>query len=73
MLFVSATEPGVPLDAKLDSSIWRFVPARQAGRVALVERNIWGFGGPMSALRLADEMTQRVLALPKPAAGAPPR
>ncbi|ABN82016.1 ABC transporter substrate-binding protein [Burkholderia pseudomallei] len=73
VLFVSATEPGVPLDAKLDSSIWRFVPARRAGRVALVERNIWGFGGPMSALRLADEMTQRVLALPKPAAGAPPR
>ncbi|MET5012638.1 iron-siderophore ABC transporter substrate-binding protein, partial [Burkholderia pseudomallei] len=39
----------------------------------LGERNIWGFGGPMSALRLADELTQRVLALPKPAAGAPPR
>nr|WP_231747086.1 iron-siderophore ABC transporter substrate-binding protein [Burkholderia sp. BDU5] len=66
VLFVSATEPGVPLDAKLDSKIWRFVPARRAGRVALVERNIWGFGGPMSALRLADEMTERLLALPEP-------
>ncbi|AOI42463.1 ABC transporter substrate-binding protein [Burkholderia oklahomensis] len=66
VLFVSATEPGVPLDAKLDSKIWRFVPARRAGRVALVERNIWGFGGPMSALRLADEMTDRLLAMPKP-------
>ncbi|WP_414629698.1 ABC transporter substrate-binding protein [Burkholderia humptydooensis] len=73
VLFVSATGPGVPLDAKLDSRIWRFVPARKAGRVALVERNIWGFGGPMSALRLADEMTERVLALPKPGADAPPR
>nr|WP_226383044.1 iron-siderophore ABC transporter substrate-binding protein [Burkholderia savannae] len=66
VLFVSATQPGLPLDAKLDSKIWRFVPARKAGRVALVERNIWGFGGPMSALRLADEMTERLLALPKP-------
>ncbi len=68
VLFVSASAPGVPLDAKLDSQIWRFVPARRAGRVALVERNIWGFGGPMSALRLADEITARLLALPKASA-----
>ncbi|MFM0198445.1 iron-siderophore ABC transporter substrate-binding protein [Paraburkholderia fungorum] len=68
VLFVSATEPGVPLAAKLDSPIWRFVPARSAGRVGLVERNIWGFGGPMSALRMADTMTETLLSLPAPAA-----
>lgn len=69
VLFVSATEPGVPLATKLDSPIWRFVPARSAGRVGLVERNIWGFGGPMSALRMADTMTEKLLSLPVPAAG----
>jgi ABC-type Fe3+-hydroxamate transport system substrate-binding protein len=64
VLFVSATGPEVPLSAKLDSPIWRFVPARRAGRVALVERNLWVFGGPMSALRLADAMTEQLLSLP---------
>ncbi|WP_186307817.1 ABC transporter substrate-binding protein [Paraburkholderia sp. BCC1884] len=67
VLFVSATDKDVPLAGKLDSPIWRFVPARRAGRVGLVERNIWGFGGPMSAWRLADTMTDAVLALPAPA------
>lgn len=67
VLFVSATEAGVPLATKLDSPIWRFVPARSAGRVGLVERNIWGFGGPMSALRMADTMTETLLSLPAPA------
>ncbi|WDD94221.1 iron-siderophore ABC transporter substrate-binding protein [Burkholderia sp. FERM BP-3421] len=65
VMFVSATGPDVPLAAKLDSPVWRFVPAQRAGRIALVERNIWGFGGPMSALRLADVMTESLLALPK--------
>lgn len=69
VLFVSATEPGVPLATKLDSPIWRFVPARSAGRVGLVERNIWGFGGPMSALRMADTMTEALLSLPAPSTG----
>ncbi|HWX01286.1 iron-siderophore ABC transporter substrate-binding protein [Collimonas sp.] len=64
VLFVSATGPEVPLSAKLDSPIWRFVPARRAERVALVERNLWVFGGPMSALRLADAMTEQLLSLP---------
>ncbi|CAB3726537.1 ABC transporter substrate-binding protein [Paraburkholderia rhynchosiae] len=67
-LFVSATEANVSLATKLDSPIWRFVPARAAGRVGLVERNIWGFGGPMSALRLANTMTDTLLSLPAPAA-----
>lgn len=67
VLFVSATGPEVPLPAKLDSPIWPFVPARRAGRVALIERNLWVFGGPLSALRLADTMTDQLLALPPPA------
>jgi ferric hydroxamate transport system substrate-binding protein len=67
VLFVSGSGPEVPLAAKLDSPIWRFVPARRAERVALVERNLWVFGGPMSALRLADTMTEQLLSLPSPA------
>ncbi|WP_395822807.1 ABC transporter substrate-binding protein [Collimonas sp.] len=66
IFFVSATGPEVPLATKLDSPIWPFVPARRADRVALVERNLWVFGGPMSALRLADTMTDKLLALPLP-------
>ncbi|KDB06523.1 hypothetical protein LIG30_4116 [Burkholderia sp. lig30] len=64
VLFVTATGRDVPLDAKLDSPVWRYVPARRAHRIALVERNIRGFGGPMSALKLADVMTDTLLALP---------
>ncbi|KWD70543.1 ABC transporter substrate-binding protein [Burkholderia ubonensis] len=64
VLFVTATGMDVPLDAKLDSPVWQYVPARKAKRIALVERNIWGFGGPMSALKLADVMTDTLLALP---------
>nr|ADU90670.1 putative iron compound ABC transporter [Collimonas sp. MPS11E8] len=66
VLFVSATGPEVALSAKLDSPIWRFVPARRSQRIALVERNLWVFGGPMSALRLADAMTDQLLSLPPP-------
>ncbi|WP_323118328.1 ABC transporter substrate-binding protein [Burkholderia alba] len=68
VLFVTTSGADVPLDTKLDSPVWRFVPSRRAGRVALVEPNIWGFGGPMSALRLADMMTDKLLALPAPPA-----
>ncbi|MGK8202563.1 ABC transporter substrate-binding protein [Burkholderia cenocepacia] len=64
ILFVTATGLDVPLAAKLDSPVWRFVPAWQRHRIALVERNIWGFGGPMSALKLADVMTDTMLKLP---------
>lgn len=67
VLFVSATDAGGRLEAKLDSPVWRFVPALMDRRVALVERNIWGFGGPMSALRLADTITDTLLTLPAPA------
>lgn len=67
VLFVSATDAGGRLEAKLDSPVWRFVPALREGRVALVERNIWGFGGPMSALRLAGTITDTLLTLPAPA------
>ncbi|OJB23914.1 iron ABC transporter substrate-binding protein [Burkholderia ubonensis] len=65
VLFVTATGMDVPLDAKLDSPVWQYVPARKAKRIALVERNIWGFGGPMSALKLADVMTDTLLGLPR--------
>ncbi|MBR8230576.1 iron-siderophore ABC transporter substrate-binding protein [Burkholderia vietnamiensis] len=64
VLFVTASGPDVPLAAKLDSPVWRFVPALREHRIALVERNIWGFGGPMSALKLADVMTDTMLKLP---------
>ncbi|MGU7769221.1 ABC transporter substrate-binding protein [Burkholderia sp. MR1-5-21] len=64
VLFVTATGADMPLDAKLDSPVWRYVPARRDHRIALVERNIWGFGGPMSALKLADVMTDTLLGLP---------
>nr|WP_155625963.1 iron-siderophore ABC transporter substrate-binding protein [Burkholderia vietnamiensis] len=64
VLFVTASGPDVPLEAKLDSPVWRFVPALREHRIALVERNIWGFGGPMSALKLADVMTDTMLKLP---------
>ncbi len=64
VLFVTATGADVALDTKLDSPVWRFVPAKRAGRVTLVEPNIWGFGGPMSALRLADMITDKLIALP---------
>ncbi|RQQ53340.1 iron-siderophore ABC transporter substrate-binding protein [Burkholderia stagnalis] len=64
VLFVTTGGVDMPLDSKLDSPVWRYVPARRAHRVALVERNIWGFGGPMSALKLADVMTDTLLALP---------
>ncbi|WP_063549371.1 ABC transporter substrate-binding protein [Burkholderia territorii] len=64
VLFVTATGMDVPLSSKLDSPVWRFVPALRERRIALVERNIWGFGGPMSALKLADVMTDTLLKLP---------
>ncbi|MDN7931522.1 iron-siderophore ABC transporter substrate-binding protein [Burkholderia metallica] len=64
VLFVTASGLDVPLSAKLDSPVWRFVPAMKEHRIALVERNIWGFGGPMSALKLADVMTDTMLKLP---------
>jgi iron complex transport system substrate-binding protein len=66
VLFVTATGANVPIDTKLDSPVWRFVAAKREGRVSLIEPNIWGFGGPMSALRLGDMITEKLLALPKP-------
>jgi len=71
VLLTSATGPDIPLDAKLDSPVWRFVPARREGRVMLVERNVWGFGGPMSALKLSNALTDALLAMP--AHPSPPR
>ncbi|HDR9483495.1 TPA: iron-siderophore ABC transporter substrate-binding protein [Burkholderia aenigmatica] len=64
VLFVTASGMDVPLSEKLDSPVWRFVPAMREHRIALIERNIWGFGGPMSALKLADVMTETMLKLP---------
>ncbi|RQS30178.1 iron-siderophore ABC transporter substrate-binding protein [Burkholderia sp. Bp8992] len=64
VMFVTASGLDVPLSAKLDSPVWRFVPAMKEHRIALIERNIWGFGGPMSALKLADVMTDTMLTLP---------
>ncbi len=66
VLLVSITGPEVDLAAKLASPVWRHVPARRAGRVALMERNVWGFGGPMSAIAYAERITDALLALPRP-------
>ncbi|WP_430364982.1 ABC transporter substrate-binding protein [Trinickia sp. NRRL B-1857] len=66
VLLVSATGADSTLADKLSSPVWRYVPARRNGRVALIERNVWGFGGPMSALRLANTLTDALLALPAP-------
>ncbi|QRX84983.1 iron-siderophore ABC transporter substrate-binding protein [Glaciimonas sp. PAMC28666] len=62
VLMISATGPEVGLAQKLNSPIWRYVPARRAGHVALVARNIWGFGGPMSAIKLSHQLTEAMLA-----------
>ena len=66
VLFVTTAGADVALDTKLDSPVWRFVPAKRAGRVSLVQPNIWGFGGPMSALRLSNMITDKLLAMPLP-------
>ena len=42
VMFVTASGMDVPLSAKLDSPVWRFVPAMKEHRIALIERNIWG-------------------------------
>ena len=61
LLMISATGPEIGLAQKLQSPIWRFVPARTAGHMALMPRNIWGFGGPMSAVRLSRQLTDSML------------
>jgi ferric hydroxamate transport system substrate-binding protein len=65
VLFVTTSDAATSVDATLDSPVWRFVPAKKEKRVVLVEPNIWGFGGPMSALKLADVITEKLLALPR--------
>ena len=61
LLLISANGPGVGLAASLVSPVWHHVPARLAGHVALIARNSWVFGGPVSAGRLADAITSRML------------
>ncbi len=67
VMLVSMTGPNVSLDAKTRSAAWQRVPALRSGRVGLIERNIWNFGGPASALRLSNRITD--LMLRAPAAG----
>lgn len=64
VMLVSMTGPAVTLEAKTRSAAWRRVPALQAGRVGLIERNIWNFGGPGSALRLSNRITETILRAP---------
>ena len=61
VLMISATGPEIGLAQKLTSPVWRFVPARTAGHMALMPRNIWGFAGPMSAVRLSHQLTESML------------
>ncbi|MET0258162.1 MAG: iron-siderophore ABC transporter substrate-binding protein [Methylobacterium sp.] len=64
VLLVSMTGPGIGLEAKTQSATWRRAPALRAGRVTLIERNIWNFGGPGSAARLARRISEAILAGP---------
>lgn len=66
VVLVSTTGPEVSLDTKLASPVWRHVPARRDGRIALMERNVWGFGGPMSAVKYADRLTEALLSMKRP-------
>ena len=68
VLMISPTGPGIGLAQTLQSPIWRFVPVRTAGRMALMPRNIWGFAGPMSAVRLSHQLTDSMLDAAKGAA-----
>ncbi|WP_432721082.1 iron-siderophore ABC transporter substrate-binding protein [Jeongeupia wiesaeckerbachi] len=61
LLVTSTQGPAAALDAALVSPVWRYIPARRAGNVVLIEHNIWVFGGPMSAGRLADMITDALL------------
>ncbi|WP_207762092.1 ABC transporter substrate-binding protein [Arboricoccus pini] len=61
---VSYSGPQVDLAAKTKSAAWAHVPALAQGRVTLIERNIWNFGGPASARHLATRLTDMVLAAP---------
>ncbi len=67
VMLVSTTGPDVTLATKTRSAAWQRVPALRTGRVGLIERNIWNFGGPASALRLSNRITD--LLLQAPAAG----
>lgn len=64
VMLVSMTGPAVGLEAKTRSAAWSRVPALRAGRVALIERNVWNFGGPGSALRLSNRITEAILKMP---------
>ncbi|WP_082552464.1 iron-siderophore ABC transporter substrate-binding protein [Methylobacterium sp. Leaf456] len=64
VMLVSTTGPDIPLTAKTRSAAWQRVPALRAGRVGLIERNIWNFGGPGSALRLSNRITDTLLKAP---------
>ncbi|MFY9292953.1 MAG: iron-siderophore ABC transporter substrate-binding protein [Methylorubrum rhodinum] len=64
VMLASMTGPAVTLDAKTRSAAWQRVPALRAGRVGLIERNIWNFGGPGSALRLSNRITETILRAP---------
>lgn len=64
VMLVSMTGANVTLEAKTRSAAWQRVPALRAGRVGLIERNVWNFGGPGSALRLSNRITEQLLRAP---------
>ncbi|WP_395664374.1 ABC transporter substrate-binding protein [Methylocella sp.] len=61
---ISFSGPQATLESKTSSPVWRRTSARREGRVVLIERNIWNFGGVGSAMRLSNAMTGAVLASP---------
>lgn len=63
ILFSSLSGPEIGLDQKLTSAVWQQIPAWREQRIVLIPRNIWSFGGLMSAQRLAEAISQSLLEL----------
>lgn len=55
-LIVAADRDGGRLEAVTGSPAWPELPLVRAGHYHRIERKVWPFGGPLSAMRLADRV-----------------